>query len=210
MAIISQRTVERVATQAELNGSYAVLMATAGVLAAVALLTNSVPVLIGAMVIAPTLAPLALVAFALVAGKARLAFQGLGTAAVGLVIAAAFAMLTTWIMNIADVLPPGTNLLNKHLLEERVTPGWWSVAAALAAAIAGTLAFAQSKTDTIVGTVAALALVPAAAAGAIAFMSHDPIRGLGGLALLGINMGLIIATGIVTLLIIRPDSEQDG
>ena len=174
-----------------------------------ALLTNSVPVLIGAMIVAPALSPVALVAFAIVGGKTGLAFRGLGVAAVGLVVATGFAMLTTWIMNATNVLPPDANLLNKHLLEERVSPGWWSVAAALAAGIAGTLALAQSKIDTTVGTVAALALVPAAAAGGIAFMSHDPSRGFGGLALLGINVALIIATGIATLLILRPGQEGE-
>ena len=116
-------------------------------------------------------------------------------------------MLTTGIMNLTNVLPPDANLLNKHLLEERVSPGWWSVATALAAGVAGTLAIAQNKMDTIVGAVAALALVPAAAAGGIAFMSQDPSRGLGGFALLGINVALIVVTGIATLLIFRPDKE---
>jgi uncharacterized hydrophobic protein (TIGR00271 family) len=208
MAVVSEGIVERVASQAKLSGSYLVLMAAAGVLAAVALLTNSVPILIGAMVVAPALGPVALVAFATAGGKARLALRGLGVAAVGILLATGFAMLTTWIMNLTNVIPPDTNLLNKHLLEERVSPGWWSVAAALAAGIAGTLALAQVKTDTIVGTVAALALVPAAAAAGIAFMSHDPSRGAGGLVLLGINVGLIIVTGILTLLILRPDEED--
>lgn len=107
-------------------------------------------------------------------------------------------------MNASNVLPVEANLLNKELLEERVSPGWWSVAAALAAGVAGTLALAENKGDTIIGTVAALALVPAAGAAGIAFMSEDPSRALGGLLLLGINVGLIIVMGIVTLLILRP------
>lgn len=45
------------------------------------MLTNSVPVLIGAMIVAPVFLPLALVTFALVAGHWRLALRGLGTAA---------------------------------------------------------------------------------------------------------------------------------
>lgn len=100
MAVVSEQGIERVAAQAEMNATYLVLMVTAGVLAAVALLTNSVPVLIGAMVIAPALGPLALVAFAIVGGKPQLAFRGLGVATIGLVIATASAMLTTWIMNV--------------------------------------------------------------------------------------------------------------
>jgi len=205
---VSDRVIQQVAAQAELNTSYLVFMAMSGILAAVALLTNSVPILIGSMLIAPAFAPLALVAFAFVGGQPRLALRGLATAVIGLVVAAAFAMLTTWVMNITNVLPPEANLLNKNLLEERVRPGWYSVVAALAAGVTGAIAITKNKTDTLVGTVAALALVPAAAAAGMAFMSRNPSRGFGGLILLGINVGLIIVTGIVTLLLIRP--EQRG
>ena len=102
-------------------------------------------------------------------------------------------------MNATNVIPAETNLLNKPMLEERVNPGWWAVAAAIAAGIAGTVALTKSKTDTLVGTVAALALVPAGAAAGIAFLSKDPARGVGGLLLLGVNVGLIIAMGILAL-----------
>lgn len=202
--IVSSETVEQVARQAALTRTYLVLIAMAGVLAAVALLTNSVPILIGAMVVAPALGPLALIAFALVGHRPRLALRGLWTAFIGLVVAAGAAMLTTWLMNLTNVLPPDANLLNKPLLEERVHPGWYSVAAALAGGVAGAIAQAQQKTDTLVGVVAALALVPAAAAAGIAFLSRDPARGLGGVGLLGINVGLVVLTGILTLLVLRP------
>lgn len=208
MAVVSDEAVDRVAKQAELSATYLVLMATAGILAAVALLTNSVPILIGAMIVAPAFGPLALVAFGLAGGSGRLALRGLSVAAVGLVIATAFAMLTTWLMNITGVFPPEANLLNKPLLEERVSPGWWSVVAAAAAGVAGTLALNDNKTDIMIGTVAALALVPAAGAAGIAFMSQDPIRGFGGLALLGINVGLVILMGVITLGILRPAQKR--
>ena len=208
MPVVSEEAIERIAKQAEMGTTYLVLMSTAGVLAAVALLTNSIPVLLGAMIVAPAFAPLALIAFAITGGKPGLVFRGFVVAAVGLGVATAFAMLTTWLMNAFDVLPAHANLLNKELLEERVTPGWWSVATALAAGIAGTLALAENKGDTIIGTVAALALVPAAGAAGIAFMSKDPSRALGGLLLLGINVGLIILMGIVTLLILRPERRR--
>ena len=143
-----------------------------------------------------------------VGAQPRLALRGLVTALIGLMVAAAFAMLTTWVMNITNVLPPEANLLNKNLLEERVRPGWYSVVTALAAGVTGTIAITKNKTDTLVGTVAALALVPSAAAAGMAFRSRNPSRGFGGLVLLGINVGLIIVTGLVTLLLIRP--EQRG
>ena len=69
MQRIDDEMLQRVAEQAELTPSYLTFMALAGILAAVALLANSVPILVGSMVVAPALAPLALVAFALAGGQ---------------------------------------------------------------------------------------------------------------------------------------------
>ena len=103
-----------------------------------------------------------------------------------------FAMLTTWILNVTHVIPAETNLLDKELLDERVKPGWYSVIAAMAA----------------VGVVAALALVPAIAAAGIAFLSKNPVMGFGGLFLLRINVAFIIVSGVLTVIILRPE-ERD-
>lgn len=199
--LLDQDVLDSVTAQAALSPVYLLSMTVAGVLAAVAMLSNSVPILIGAMVVAPALAPLVLVPLALVAGQRSLAGRGLAVALLGLALGFIAAMATTWLMNAVGVIPSDTNLLNKPLLEERVRPGWWSMLAAVAAGLVGTVAQATDKTDTLVGTVAALALVPAAAAAAIALLSADPRRAVGGLLLLGINISLIIAMGIVAVLV---------
>ena len=206
--LVSTRTIEKVSKQARLTSSYLVFMATAGVLAAVALLTNSVPILIGSMVIAPALPPLGLVSLAIVAKKPKLALTGLKTAFLGFSLAMVFAMLTTRLLNVTNVIPAETNLLNKELLYERVKPGWYSVVAAIAAGIAGSIALIKQKTDTLVGVVAALALVPAIAAAGIAFLSKNPIMGFGGLFLLAINVGFIIISGVLTVIIMRPEQRD--
>lgn len=208
LKLISDRTIAKVTQQAQLSTSYLVFMATSGVLAAVALLTNSVPILIGSMVIAPALPPLGLVSLALVARKPRLALKGLITALLGLLLAMIFAMLTTWLVNITNVLPAETNLINKELLEERVKPGWYSVIAAVAAGTSGAIALVKQKTDTLVGVVAALALVPAIAAAGIAFLSKNPAMGFGGLFLLGINVSFIVLFGVLTVLVLQPEQRN--
>jgi uncharacterized hydrophobic protein (TIGR00271 family) len=205
---VSDRTISKVSQQAQLTSSYLVFMATAGVLAAVALLTDSIPILIGSMVIAPALPPLGLVSLAIVANKPKLIVKGLKTALLGFALSMLFAMLTTWILNVTQVIPAETNLLNKQLLEERVNPGWYSVIAAIAAGVSGAIALIKEKTDTLVGVVAAVALVPAIAAAGIAFLSQDPIRGFGGLFLLAINVAFIIISGILTIVILRPEQED--
>lgn len=201
LKIVAPETIQRIAELSEFNASYIVLMATAGVLSAIALLTNSVPVLIGSMVIAPALPPLALISFAIVNRQPRLALEGTISVILGLSISMAAALVITWLLNITHVLPEETNLISRALLQERVSPGWYSVVTAIAAGVAGMVALVERKTDTLVGVVAALALVPAGVAGAIAFLSHDPIRGWGGIALLGINVTLIVMSGAVTLLL---------
>lgn len=194
---------ERVA----LDASYLVLMTMAGVLAAVALLTNSVPLLIGAMVVAPALAPLELVSAGLAANRLGRVRYGVWVAFVGLAVATAGAVLTTGTLNATGVLPPEANLVEKPLLEERVSVGWFSVVAAAAAGIAAAVASDEDRIDTLVGVVAALALVPAAAAGGITLLSRDPTRAGGGLLLLLVNAGLVVVTGTVVLWL---SAQSDG
>ncbi len=198
---------QRIVALSDFSVSYILLMTTAGVLSAVALLTNSVPVLIGSMVIAPAFPPLALVSFALVHRRMDLARDGAISAGLGLGISMAAALVAAWLLTVTHVLPAEAELLNRQLLQERVSPGWYSVVTAIAAGIAGMVAMVEKKTDTLVGVVAALALVPAGVAGAIAFLSKDPTRGWGGLALLGINVGLIIVSGAITLLLFKPGMQ---
>ena len=207
--VVSDEVVARVFALSDFDASYILLMATAGILSAVALLTNSIPVLIGSMVIAPAFAPLALVSFAVVNRQVELAWEGLITALLGLAIAMSAALVITWMLTTVHVLPSEAELLNKTLLQERVSPGWYSVVTAIAAGIAGTVALTERKTDTLVGVVAALALVPAGVAGAIAFLSEDPVRGWGGIALLGINVALIVVSGILTLIGFRPEEATE-
>ena len=206
--LVSDRTIEKITQQAKLTSSYLVFMAMAGVLAAVALLTDSVPILIGSMVIAPALPPLGLISLAIVVRKPKLALRGMKTAFLGFLIAMISAMLTTWILNLTYVIPAETNLLGKELLDERVKPGWYSVIAAMAAGIAGSIALVKQKTDTLVGVVAALALVPAIAAAGIAFLSKNPLMGFGGLFLLAINVVFIIISGVLTIIIMRPEQRE--
>lgn len=195
---------------------YGTLMVIAGLLAAVAMLTNSIPVLIGAMVIAPALSPLALAALAAVLGRMSVAARALGVAIGGIALATVAAVLCTWMLDVAGIISAEESLVNRVLLEERVRPGWYSAIAAIAAGIAGMLAVLKNKSDTLVGTVAAVALVPAAAAGGIAMKAGDPERALGGLALLSLNVVLIFVMGVLVLLVLgrgrrsASDHHADG
>jgi uncharacterized hydrophobic protein (TIGR00271 family) len=196
------QTLDRLQRDAVISPYNMTLMGLSGVLVSVALLTDSVPVLIGAMLVAPAFPPLALLALTLVLGRWATARYALLAVATGLGIAVAMAALTTWFLNVAGIIPEYANLVRQELLEERVRPGWYSMVVALAAGTAGMLAAIRNRLDALIGTIAAVALVPAGGAAAIAFVAGDPGRTLGGAVLLVINVVLIVATGMTVLLAI--------
>jgi uncharacterized hydrophobic protein (TIGR00271 family) len=193
-------TYNRLKKDSELTLFYLALMSISGILAAVAFLTDSIPILIGSMVVAPLFPPLMLVSFAVVAGEYKICARGLYVTFIGLITAIAAAVLITQFLNTSGILPQDLNMLNKNLLEERVRLGWYSMIVAMAAGIAGTIATLKKKTDILIGTVASLALVPAGAAAGVAFVSGAADHAYGGLFLLFANLALIVSMSTLLLI----------
>lgn len=176
--------------QAKFNLVYVTLMSSSGVLASVAFLVNSIPLLIGSMVVAPVMPPLVLISIGMANGNYRNIIKGLALTVSGLTIALAFSVGTTWFLSITGLNP--AELEMPQMLTERLTPGWYSLVAALAAGAAGALAVSHQKQDTLVGVVASIAIVPTVAGTGITFFLTDWQGVLGGL---GINVGSIVFIG---------------
>ena len=196
---VSNELILELGNKGRFTPAFAVLMAVSGILTAVAFLTNSVPVLIGAMVIAPALPPLALVVFAVAGGQPKMALRGAGTILIGICIAVLGAVAITLLLKVTAVLSVGSAEIYRPLLEERVRPGWYSAIVALAAGTAGVLGTTKRRTDVMIGTVAAVALVPAGCACGISLVAGDTARAGGALVLLVINLLLIAAAGFLTI-----------
>lgn len=181
--------------QAQFGLPYIMLMAISGALAAIAFLVNSIPILIGSMVIAPVMPPLILMAIGLANANFKAVAKGTIIALAGLLIALVATVATTWLLSITGVNPAELHL--SPMLRERVNPGWYSVVAAFAAGAAGALAVSHKKQDTLVGVVASIALVPTIAAAGIAALVGEWMNVLGGITMLGINVGMIVFVGWV-------------
>lgn len=167
-ARVKHSTVNTIASQARMTPSYFILMATSGILAAGAFLSDSVPLLMGAMVVSPVFPLLVLIAFALVSRRYGDAACAMASLPCGLLLVTLCAMLTTRLLDVFNVQPAKAHMFDNQLLKERVSLGWYSVVAAFAEGVSGAIAISRSKTDTLVGVVAALALVPAAVASGVA------------------------------------------
>ncbi len=179
--------------QAKFNLVFATLMASSGSLAAVAYPINSIPILIGSMVIAPVMPPLVLTSIGLVNLDFRTALKGFVITMGGLTIALIFAVATSWILNATGVNTAQAE--TSQLLIERTNPGWYSIVAAFVAGTAGALAVSHQKQDTLVGVVASIALVPTVAAAGILAMAGNWGGVTGGFLMLFLNVAMIIIMG---------------
>ncbi len=168
------------------------------ILACVALLSNSVPVLIGAMILAPAFDPLVAIPFGILNRDWSLLRKALVSTLVMFGLSFAVCLASAWLLVSANAVPPILGGTDAELTRERLIVGVHSVIVALSAGAAGALALASDRQSNLVGVVVALALVPALAAAAIGFQDKQ-MSGWGGLALFAINVVGIMLAGLAVL-----------
>ncbi|MHB0935345.1 MAG: DUF389 domain-containing protein [Armatimonadota bacterium] len=169
-------------------------------LATVAILTGSIPILIGAMILSPTFDPLIAVPFGLIRRDWSLFWRG--TAATLVLFALAFLVCwaTVRFFLLVPVLPTQQGIVGAEILRERLAVGWGSFLTALAAGAGGAIAFVSERRLHLVGVVIAVALIPTLAAAAIAFTA-SALNGWNGMALFGVNCAGIVVAGYLILLL---------
>lgn len=168
------------------------------ILAPIALLSHSVPVLIGAMILAPVFDPLIAVPFGLVNRDPKLAMRGLANSVLLLVISGLVCFGTVWVALYFDAVPASLTRVGPDMVTERLTIGWHSFVIAIAAGAGGALAFASNRRENIVGVAVALALIHALAAAAIGFRYGLPTS-WSGIWVVVLNVGGIIVAGLAVL-----------
>lgn len=168
------------------------------ILACGALLNNSVPVLIGAMILAPVFDPLVAIPFSIVNRDWPLLRRGAFNSLMLFSISMGVCFGAAWIFLNLPITSTAVHMSDRTMLLERLTVGWQSLVTAITAGAGGALASAARQTQNLVGVVVALALIPAIAAAAIGFQA-GPLPGWGGLELFGVNVGGIIASGLIVL-----------
>ena len=132
--------------------NFYLLLALAAAIATFGLLTNSAATIIGAMIIAPLMNPIASLAYALVVLSPRLLERAIITLLTGIVLVIAIAYLTTELLGLTTV---GSEILG------RTTPNSLDLGVALAAGAAA--AFANTRrsiASALPGVAISVALVP--------------------------------------------------
>ncbi len=178
------------ASAAKPDQSYYVLTAVAAVIATLGLLLDSIPVIIGAMLVAPLMSPVLAVGLSLSRGDVKLIRQVLGSVAGGALTAVLFSTAVA-------ILAPG--FVEGRYVTALTEPTLLDLGVAFAAGLAGAYTFAYKHLSaSLPGVAIAAALVPPLGALGIGIGNLEPAIILGAGLLFLAN---IIAIGLATTLV---------
>jgi uncharacterized hydrophobic protein (TIGR00271 family) len=198
---------ESVAAQATAGAvptvSFHIFLVLAVALAAIAVVTDSAVLVVGAMVVGPEFSAVAAASAGIVLRRAGLVWSSLRLLvlsfafAIAVVTVLALVARATGLVTAADVTSPRPNTgFIWH-------PDIWSFIVALLAGAAGALALAIEKTATMVGVFISVTTVPAAGNLALGLAVWESGEILGSLEQLGANIVGMIVSGTLLLAFMR-------
>jgi len=140
---------------AKIDSHFMVLVFLSTIVAAIGLINNNVAVIVGAMVIAPLLAPNLALAFGVAIGEQDLVSNAIKANITGLALTLFIAAMTSAALPVS---------LDSHELISRTYVGIDTIILALAAGAAGVLSLTTGLSGALVGVMVAVALMPPAVA----------------------------------------------
>ena len=188
--------IEALAEQGGVIGrSFLVLSAAAAVLATGGLIIENIPVVVGAMVIAPVFKPIVAVTAGITLGRGRFIGRGLLCLAITLGMAIVFGALITLATPLVEI---------NQALAARSDLNLFALIVALAAGAAAGYTVIQNDRITMIGIVVAASLVPAACALGVGLGLMDVALMIGSAStlasnLLGISLAMLLVMRIEQL-----------
>jgi uncharacterized hydrophobic protein (TIGR00271 family) len=185
---------------------YLVFMAVAGVIAAFGVIENNSTLIVGAMAVSPDTLPIAAACVGIVSRRGRLARRAVVTLAVGLAVTCLSAISLTIFLDLLDLLPSGF-VVGDSSLSGLAKVNSATVGVALAAGVAGMLAF-ETRASSAVGVAISVTTIPAAAYLGVAAGVGESDKAWGALAVLGVNVALLLLSGTATLMVQRRFAQR--
>jgi uncharacterized hydrophobic protein (TIGR00271 family) len=202
-AVVWDEVLEDAAEDSRLSLTYLLIMAIAGLIAAIGVYDDQPVLIVGAMALSPDLARLAALCIGLVLREVRVAVRGAVSLALGLAVAALAGAAT---IALAPALgrPPAGGGFGQGVLTSFITdPGLTGVVVALVAGVAAVLSFERRAAGAVVGVAISVTTIPAAAGLGVAIGLGDLSHALGALAVLGINVACLTVGAVGTLVLQR-------
>ena len=188
---------------AQIDLNYFLLVILSSIVAAVGMLENNIPVVIGAMVIAPLLGPNIALAFGTVLGDSKLMMRAVLALLLGMLLALASSYL------LAYVYP---NSEYSHELLTRTAVGLSSIVMALASGAAAALSMTTRLSSVLVGVMVAVAILPPTVAMGLMLGYQNYALAIGAFILLAVNIVCINISGNIIFLLkgIRPRTRSEN
>ncbi len=194
--------------------SFYAFLCLATIIAAIAVITDSSILVVGAMVVGPEFGPVAAIAVGLTLGRPRLIRDALQLLVSGFLVAVALTIALALVARLAGWISPSDVSDPRPLTGFIWAPDRWSFVVALLAGAAGVLSLTAGRSNALVGVFISVTTVPAAGNLALAVALGVPDEIGGAAAQLGINLiGMTIAGCLVLgiqRLLTRPGRAGTG
>jgi len=178
---------------AVVSSSYLVLMVLSVLLALSGLYADSAPVIIGAMILAPLMAPIISLAMGLARTRVSLIRSSLRTLLIGIGAGLSCAIVAAWVLPLNDITGE---------MQARLSPTLLDLSVAVISGIAGAYAHAKEEiAKSLAGVAIAVALVPPLSVAGIGLGWADWDMASGALLLFGTNLVGIALAATVTFLV---------
>ena len=183
--------------------SYLLFLVFAVMLAAIAVITDSSILVVGAMVVGPEFSAIAAASAGIVLLQWGLVFRSMRLLVLSFTFAVAVVTIAALLLRVVGWITPELVASPRPNTGFIWHPDKWSFVVALIAGAAGALALAIQKTATMVGVFISVTTVPAAGNLALGLAVWDQGEILGSLTQLGANVAGMLISGTTLLFVVR-------
>ena len=179
--------------------SFYLLLVSAGVLAAVGLLTNSQILIVAAMVVGPEYSAILGAALGLTEHRRRPVRRGLVALGIGFGLAIVVTYLFATAIHGSGQTPRDFYLGFRPVTDLISQPNLYSVVVAVVAGIVGVVSILQAKVSALIGVFISVTTIPAAAAMGVSAAYGEWGETRGATEQLALNVVILLVVGVVTL-----------
>ena len=198
--IVWEEVSARTSDDSAFSVSFGALMVLAGIIAAIAVVTNNPVLIVGAMIVSPDYGPMAALSVALVNRASGPAWKSFRALALGFPMAALAALLLTLAARGLGRIPAPYLDGQRPLTGLLIGANLGAFVVAFAAGAAGIIALGRAKSGAVVGVLVSITTIPAASNIGLALAMGNPSEAGKSLEILLVNLAGLLAGGVLTLL----------
>jgi uncharacterized hydrophobic protein (TIGR00271 family) len=198
--IVWEEVSARTSDDSVFSVSFGTLMVLAGIIAAIAVVTNNPVLIVGAMIVSPDYGPMAALSVALVNRAYRPAWRSFRALALGFPMAAFAALLITLVARGLGRIPAPYLAGDRPLTDLLIGVNLGAFVVAFVAGAAGIIALGRAKSGAVVGVLVSITTIPAASNVGVALAMGNLSEAGQSLVILLVNLAGLLTSGVLTLL----------